>query len=483
MDDLEKQINNINQGIPTLCRQLEREGTEELLVERQRWKSEEKTKLVKLAKVKSAEMKAEAAKTIEPELRKLVEEHNEKKMRLMNEIESKLQGHRNALEEDLGTKIEREKRSVDNEVEMDLRRVDEYFKNKMNELHSQLKRKLEMVEIKSNGEKDSFMSSYRIKLEDRKIECRRQEKIRNEECEKDIYSVQEETHKKILQKRKEIATRIQEDSCRMDASRVEWKHCETLQQSEDFRVLLETEEGVIRAKAASDLNKIKEKLCEKFEGKKYDMVSKHEGNMKVCHVDFSIRTSLARLEPIVSSSPQMSQGERERLELELKDLIQRCKFTQSECEELKFEESNLRNELKETRARMANALQTLHKTESTLEVQSNLDVEREQERKVRREGTEKELRRIKLALQLTEEEIRLSTCKLSEQEESLDIEIQAVHQESEEEVENVQNKIDMILEKKRQRLKERETELSSFKQKAAEMQDKLSHMRQADLLK
>ena len=134
MDDLEKQINNINQGIPTLCRQLEREGTEEFLVERQRWKSEEKTKLVKLAKVKSAEMKAEAAKTIEPELRKLVEEHNEKKMRLMNEIESKLQGHRNALEEDLGTKIEREKRSVDNEVEMDLRRVDEYFKNKMNEL-------------------------------------------------------------------------------------------------------------------------------------------------------------------------------------------------------------------------------------------------------------------------------------------------------------------------------------------------------------
>lgn len=132
---------------------------------------------------------------------------------------------------------------------------------------------------------------------------------------------------------------------------------------------------------------------------------------------------------------------------------------------------------------MTNALQTLHKTESMLEVQSNLDAEREQERKVQREGTEKELRRMKLALQLTEEEIRLSTCKLSEKEELLDIEIQAVQQECEEEVENVQNKIDTILEKKRQCLKERETELCSFKQKTAEMQDKLSHMRQADLLK
>lgn len=297
MDDLEKKINNINQGIPTLCRQLEREGTEELLAERQRWKSEEKTKNVKLAKVKSAEMKAEAAKTIEPELRKLVEEHNEKKIQLRNEIESKLQGQRHTLEEDLGIKIENEKRSVDIEVEMDLQRVDEYFKNKMNELQSQLKRKLEMVEIKSNGEKDSFMSSYRIKLEERKIECRRQEKIRNEECKRDIYSMQEETHKKILQKRKVIATRIQEGKCRMDASRVEWKHCETLQQSEDFRVLLEIEDGVIRAKAASDLDKIKEKLCEKFEVKKKGIVSKHEGDMKVCHKDFSTHTSLAVLDP------------------------------------------------------------------------------------------------------------------------------------------------------------------------------------------
>jgi len=118
---------------------------------------------------------------------------------------------------------------------------------------------------------------------------------------------------------------------------------------------------------------------------------------------------------------------------------------------------------------MTNAVQTLHKTESMLAVQGNLDVEREQERKVRREGTEKEVRRIKLALQLTEEEILLSTYKLSEREESLGIEIQAVQKESDEEVENVQNKIDMILEKKRQYLNERETELHSLKQKAAEM--------------
>jgi len=167
----------------------------------------------------------------------------------------------------------------------------------------------------------------------------------------------------------------------------------------------------------------------------------------------------------------------------LKQFIQRCTFTQKGYEELKQEESILRNELKLTRARMVASLENQHKVESTLKVEKNLDAEKNREQKIRRGNEEKELRRTKLALAMTTKSLHHSKYKLGENEEALEIEIQALQEVNQNEIENVQVKIDQILGIKRQCLSQKQEELSSLQQIVVDMEAKLSRMRHAEILK
>lgn len=281
-DSIEKERHKIEQQMPSLCRQLEREGTEELSREGQRWKAEEKARLVKLAKAKGADMKAEAAKTLEPELRKLVQDHNEQKILLRNNIESKLQLRREEVEEELRIKLNNEQQKVDNEVEGEVTHVDESYKEKNAQLNVQLKRKLEEVEMKTIREREKFLASYRISVEEHKTRSRKQEKIRNEECATEASLKKEETHQTLQQMKSNVAKRVEGEKCRLDANIIEWKNHETIRLSEELCSLMKAEEDGIRVKVAKDLSVIIEKLQEKFEARKIDTKTRHEAEMKVC---------------------------------------------------------------------------------------------------------------------------------------------------------------------------------------------------------
>jgi len=166
----------------------------------------------------------------------------------------------------------------------------------------------------------------------------------------------------------------------------------------------------------------------------------------------------------------------------LKLLNQYSSLTQKEYEELKQEEKILRNELKQRRVRMVAALENLHTVETSLKAEKDLGAEKDLEKKIRQVDKQEELRRTKLALQMTTKKLHFSKCKIDENKIALEIEIQALQEVDEEELKDIQGKIDQILGSKRQCVKHKKDELSSIQEQVIDTEAKLSRIRQAEIL-
>jgi len=177
----------------------------------------------------------------------------------------------------------------------------------------------------------------------------------------------------------------------------------------------------------------------------------------------------------------------EHHESELRQHLQRSTSIQEEYNNFKREESDLREELRLTRARLTGSLQTLHEMEGRATMERNFveETERDFEAQQYKEKSiaEKQLLDTKRALKELQDDLHQSELKQQEQHDILNIEIQAMEEVNENEVEKAQAKIALVVDRKNDALKEKEGILASLKQKVDTMEKKLTEMRKTELFK
>ena len=165
--------------------------------------------------------------------------------------------------------------------------------------------------------------------------------------------------------------------------------------------------------------------------------------------------------------------------------MQKSKSTQDAYDAFKKDQSDLSEELRTMRARLATSLETLHNLEvsSTNERLLTQEAERQSEEKRTRERSDRkiEISRSKRILQTLEAEAQMVELEQQEKRKVLIIEIEALQEGNEEEVTKAQSKIRHVMGKKEELLKLKEEALMSLQTKTRDMEVKLSEMRKVEL--
>ena len=126
-----------------MCHALQQKGRKQLEVLQQRWKNDERKRLASITRQKTAELKKEAAKALEPELRKIVQDHKANLGRKREEIELDIK----TTGEEMKLKYEDlyavKRRDLETEERHLLQRLDDEYEHKMKMLRLEHEQKME----------------------------------------------------------------------------------------------------------------------------------------------------------------------------------------------------------------------------------------------------------------------------------------------------------------------------------------------------
>lgn len=133
-DFLTVDIENITSSRSEVCEMLEDRGTQEMIKAKEKWKQKEKGRLSALAHKKTVDLKKEAAKALEPELRKIVGDHQTNISRQREEAEHELERFKTRIEGKTDKELESQKHDIDQEHEQVLEEIRRDFRQKSREL-------------------------------------------------------------------------------------------------------------------------------------------------------------------------------------------------------------------------------------------------------------------------------------------------------------------------------------------------------------
>ena len=249
--------------------------------EQDRWKSEEKSHLITIAKQKSAEMKSQASQALEPELRKLIEKHAKERETLREEMDLSIESTQEILRRDYDNKLQREMQNIDRKEEASLLEIDELYKGKVSELTSQLhNEKLAMVE-KAKKDKDGLILSLQVKLDDVKRNYRKALSRWEKECAVEIEACKQAMGTIILNAEKENSKKVQSIQQQLASEIEEWKSKEESEMKRHFQLLRTREEENRTNKCEGEVTMVKKRLEESFSAKKRESAKGLELEIKV----------------------------------------------------------------------------------------------------------------------------------------------------------------------------------------------------------
>lgn len=276
-DNVQKLIHNS----PNLLTELESDGAGTLEKEMLKWKAEEKAQLNKIAKEKSAEMKLESGKALEPELRKLVDRHTEHKCKVRKEIEAELSSMQQSIERDLEIKLQTEMQCIDREEEVALLALDERYKEKVSDLATELEEKRRTMAEIAKKEKEGIMISFQIQMDEDKRQHRKTSSNWEKECVNEVKSARQSMDEKIKNVKNNNSLQIEALEKKLRNEIGTWKNDNEISIREKFENLIKAEEEKMRTKCESEVTMIKEKLAGNLREKKQQMLKQFQSELKV----------------------------------------------------------------------------------------------------------------------------------------------------------------------------------------------------------
>ncbi len=170
----------------------------------------------------------------------------------------------------------------------------------------------------------------------------------------------------------------------------------------------------------------------------------------------------------------------------IQDQLHKAKSMQSEFDEFKSEENCIKEELKLTKTRLMTRLETLNDVESTDRKERILNEESERQMEIyqvsEKNQEEKLLKERKHLLQSVLMDLKDAESKEREKRDALQIEMQTLMEINGEEITKAKSRIDHVMERKNQHMKEKMETLSSLKNNIEEMEKKLVNLRKMELL-
>jgi len=456
---LHANVQEIIRKAPSLCRDLQQNGVKSVQKEQHRWKAEEKSQLATKAKQKSADMKSQASKALEPELRKLVEKHTIERQKLQDEVESNIQSIQECVHREFENKFQREMQGIDSEEEVALLEIDEHYKGKLSDLTAQLQNEKKATEESAKKDKEGIMVSLQMKIDEDKRDCRRALSKWEKECAKEIKADRQAMEAHVKRVKDENSRKINALKHELTSGIEEWKCKEESSMKKNFDLLLTHEEERTRTKCEAEVAMIKEKLGCSLNEKKDKMTKQ-------------IQSELKRI--------------KDRHDAKLKEHLQKSKSGETEYDDFKEEESYIKDQLKLTRARLTTLLETLHDVETTERTERNLNEKNERNIEIRRASEksqgDKALRETKHLLRAMLDDLQGAELNEKEKNDVLKIEMQTLVEINEEEITKAQSRIDHVIGKKKEMLDEKVLTLASLKEKIDSMENNLAELRKTDLL-
>lgn len=162
---LRHDISHVEERRRNLCNSLVDKGKKELLKFQQKWKQDERKRLCQLEKQKTATMKKEAAKALEPELRRIVQQYKNELQRKENDINDELETFKGQLKLEIEAKMAKCKRDLDAELRQLIQRTDEEYQQKVDKLKLFHEQQIKETQKEANEEFQSMITHHQEKEE------------------------------------------------------------------------------------------------------------------------------------------------------------------------------------------------------------------------------------------------------------------------------------------------------------------------------
>ena len=200
--DLIANIEEMEQKREQIIRAVKKRGKRNLQKEIDAWNEEEKLLFLRLAKEKAIEMKKEAAKALEPELRRVVDQHQSNLEAARADVENAIESERLRLEREYSEMLESNKiREQDNE-ELALLSMDESHQKKKDTIIHAQDKKLEDLIASMKQEKGEMETVFDTKIDKKKKDQREDYEQKKKLCKDEIINARNTLENDIKDLRK-----------------------------------------------------------------------------------------------------------------------------------------------------------------------------------------------------------------------------------------------------------------------------------------
>ena len=453
---IESAISNLEYSFPSRIREFESGHLLEVKRQQEKWKQEEKKRLIKKGKDESGLMKKEAAKALEPELKKIIEEHNDNRSRIQSDTDLKVKELRSRLRMEYADKFKTQKARVDDIATKKLEEFDLHYKSNMKQLRTKLERKLREVEIASKNDQDEFIESSKGRLNEKRIQYDDMENKYEMDCARDLLILRKELDEGLEQSKFKYECEISSQKKDFAAKREEWVEQESSKLKHHFEALYQENLNKMKSKHADDIELVKRKLDQKLREKK-------ERNRK------KLEEELSSLE--------------DKHKLLLRDSTMKYKAVREELTAVLIEEGELKKLLQSEQEKLSQMIHASIECEEDLEKVIKDQSKKEEDLNGKIEARLKDLNKLKVNLKNLVQAKNETQRKAAEEQEVLSIEMQSLKNEYDSERSKAEVKIKHIIESKNKDICEKQQVLLSLKEKYMQLSDRLKKMKEDEILK
>lgn len=453
---IESAISNLEDSFPTKIREIESGHILEVTRQQEKWKQEEKKRLIKKGKDESGIMKKEAAKALEPELKKIIEEHNDNRSRIQSDIDLKIKELRSRLSIEYEDKFKSQKATVDDIATKKLEETDLYYKSNMKQLRIKLERKLREVETASKKDQDEFIESSKGRLNEKRIQYDDMENKYEMDCARDLLLLRKELDESLEQSKFKNECDLSSQKKDLTTKREEWVEQESSKLKHHFEAMYQENLNTMKAKHADEIELVKRKLDQKLREKK-------EQNRK------KLEEELTSLE--------------DKYKLLLRDSTMKHKAVREELTAISIEEEELKTLLQSENEKLSQMIHASIEYEEELEKVTKEQNKKEEDLNAKVETRLKDVNQLKAKVQNLVQVKNEAQRKATEEQEILSIEIQSLKNEYDRERSTAEDKIKQIIESKNKNICEKQQHLLSLKEKYVQLSERLKKSKEEEILK
>ncbi|GFH54883.1 predicted protein [Chaetoceros tenuissimus] len=453
---MESAITNLEYSFPSKIREIEAGHLLEVKRQQEKWKQEEKKRLIKKGKDESGIMKKEAAKALEPELKKIIEEHNDNRSRIQSDTDLKIKELRSRLSIEYEDKLKSQKATVDDFASKKLEETDLYYKSNMKQLRTKLERKLREVETASKKDQDEFIESSKGRLNEKRIQYDDMENKYEMDCARDLLLLRKELDESLEQSKFKYECDLSSQKKDFAAKREEWVEQESSKLKHRFEALYQESLNKMKSKHADEIELVKRKLDQKLKEKK-------EQNRK------KLEEELSSLE--------------DKYKLLLRNSTMKHKAVKEELTTISIEEEELKKMLQSEHEQLSQMIHDAIEHEEELEKVTQEQSKKEEALNAKVETRLKDVNQLKAKVQNLVKAKNEVQRKATEEQEILSIEMQSLKNEYDRERSTAEAKIKQIIESKNEDIRKKQQVLLSLKDKYMQFSDRLKKLKEDEILK